>query len=105
LTPNFRRRFAVASKLGLTVNFEAVHRFTSIHAGLRAVAALLAADGKSNELLDRNRSFKHFCLAIFDVRGRAPTMIAPRSVVDRWNYIIKELSVTASNDRVSAICA
>ena len=48
---------------------------------------------------------KHSCLAISEAKGWAPTIVAPLPAVDRWNYIIKDLSVTASSDRMSAVCA
>jgi hypothetical protein len=80
-----------------------------MHAGLRAAAAFLAADGKSQELLHRNRSVPALFLAISEEKGRAPNTVVPRRVVDRWNYIINGLCVAMkigdSRDRMSAVRA
>ena len=45
------------------------------------------------------------CLAISEEKARAPAIVAAWLVVDRWNYIIKDLSVTASRHQMSAVCA
>jgi hypothetical protein len=48
---------------------------------------------------------EHSCLAISEAKGRAAAIVASLPAVDRWNYIIKDLSVTASRHRMSAVCA
>jgi hypothetical protein len=48
---------------------------------------------------------EHSRLAISEAKGRAPTIVASLPAVDRWNYIIKQLSDTSSSDRMSAVFA
>jgi len=47
---------------------------------------------------------EHSCLAIPEAKA-APTIVASLPAVDRWNYIIKDLNITASRHRMSAVCA
>jgi hypothetical protein len=42
---------------------------------------------------------------IAEAKGRAPTIVASLPAVDRWNYIIKDLSFTVSRHLMSAVCA
>ena len=40
---------------------------------------------------------KRFCVANYEVKGRALAKVAPWPLVDRWNHIINGLCVTANS--------